>query len=143
MRRLSVIERAVALDRIAAEDYAPQPHEAMISIVSPGDEQARLRTSWSHLLRLEFEDFTDAHLAWLSEEHQRHLFTDDQAQQIVDWVRGLPDTVTDLIVHCAAGVSRSPGVCQGLSIVLGFPYWQEMVRPNKRVVRLICEAGID
>ena len=69
---------------------------------------------------------------------------DSQASYIASFMKLLPDTVTNLIVHCEAGMSRSAGVAAAImkwmyhddSKIFDIPAY----RPNMRCYRMTLEA---
>lgn len=124
---------------------AVQPHEVphvIISITSGVEDVARLRTN-EHcrgILRLSFPDadvasdrFTDA-----------DLFSKHHARQVWDFVLRHRDAVKRVVVHCDAGISRSPAVAAALARALGgddAEFFAGKYQPNMRVYRLVLECA--
>lgn len=81
------------------------PHN--IISISEGKAVAQLNDCHSNVLRLYFHDITEP----ITDDpfHDYVIFSDEQADSILDWLANLenPELV---IVHCSAGVSRSPAV---------------------------------
>lgn len=48
------------------------------------------------------------------EEGKPFAITDEDGRKIADFVRNLPKTTEQILVHCGAGVSRSAGVCAAI-----------------------------
>lgn len=46
------------------------------------------------------------------------LFKDEQAAEIVDFVKGIKDRDKGILVHCGAGVSRSAAVAAAIELIL-------------------------
>ena len=108
----AVLNRAL----VELEAFTPKRPHITISITDPASKkgkdygEANLFPSDKRLdtLRLEFYDITESvgHYYPISKE---------QAQQIVDFVRGWKDKVGLIVVHCEAGISRSAAVAAALS----------------------------
>jgi predicted protein tyrosine phosphatase len=120
----------LVLSREAAERYEPSGVEVCISIGDPGAAPAQLSRGFVAVLRLAFNDIVaDPVPADI-------LFATEHAVDIVRFVEHWPHAER-IVVHCNAGVSRSPGVALGLCDVFGwpvaelegaFPSWNRLVR---------------
>ena len=88
---------------------------AVISIATPGDEEAEIAPSDKcvSILRLSFNDIraSQCHPEWLS-------FVPEHARSIWAFVAEHWENIEALIIHCDAGQSRSPGVAAALDKVL-------------------------
>ncbi len=82
------------------------------------------------MLRLHFDDLTERG------EQADILFAEDHAREISEFIDSWPNTER-VMVHCNAGVSRSPGVALGLCDLRGWataslershPGWNRLVR---------------
>lgn len=96
---------------------------ALISISCPGDP-APLQDGWGPILRLEFSDLDkQEQVDWYRKNTPTKvaLFSREQAQAIIDFIDALPQTVTQVFVHCDAGVSRSAAVARFVSQKLDCP----------------------
>jgi predicted protein tyrosine phosphatase len=131
------------------------PHEVphiFISITTPGDPQglAKLPENQRTLgvLRLSFHDFdsiADDVLKSMEEEEgmKYTLFGPSEADQVVNFVDEHLVYAKALIVHCDAGVSRSPATAASIAKCF---YKQDdsmffkRYHPNMRVYRGILEA---
>jgi predicted protein tyrosine phosphatase len=118
------------LSREAAERYEPRTAEICISISDPESPPARLSSAFLAILRLEFNDIMAA------EQPGDVLFGVEHASAIVQFVEQWPQAER-LMVHCHAGVSRSPGVALGLcdrgewptaELERSYPAWNRWVR---------------
>ena len=92
-------------------------------------------------MRLAFPD-ADSAVDGYSEDD---LFGTRHADQVWDFVLGHRDEIGRVVLHCDAGLSRSPGVAAALSRVLvgddsGF---FKRYRPNMRVYRTLLERYYD
>jgi predicted protein tyrosine phosphatase len=123
---------------------AAKPHEvshAVISITSHPDDVAHLRPNDAcrGLLRLSFVDAEAP-----SDQHaEASLFSSEQANQVWSFVSKHQPDVERVIVHCDAGVSRSPAVAAAISKALtgdDSEFFAGRYRPNMRVYRLMLEA---
>jgi predicted protein tyrosine phosphatase len=129
-KRKKQIPAFVVLSREEAERYKPGEREICISIADPDAERARLSGDFEAVLRLSFTDIIEMG------EPSDVLFSEDHAQAIREFIDAWPDA-RRIVVHCHAGVSRSPGVALGLCDVRGWataelershPGWNRLVR---------------
>ena len=128
--------------RSAIEAVSPHdvPH-VIISITSSAADVARLRTNEAcrGVLRLSFLDAdvpSDLHA-------EAELFSREQAARIWDFVLQHRTEVERLIVHCDAGMSRSPAVAAAISKALtgdDTAFFGGRYRPNMRVYRALLDA---
>ena len=75
----------------------------IISISSTNSFSAELQGAWNHTCRLVFDD-VDEYLDGLVP------FSDTLANDLVNWLKPMINELDFLIVHCDAGLSRSPAV---------------------------------
>jgi hypothetical protein len=101
----------LVLSLTRAEAYEPTRREVCISITNPKAPAARVSSRFAAVLRLCFTD-----IAGPSDV----LFVRDHARAILDFLRQWPDAER-IVIHCAAGLSRSPGVALGLCELHGWP----------------------
>ena len=120
----------VVLSREEAELYAPRGKEICISISDPDALPAQVSSLFAAVLRLNFNDVTERG------EPSDVLFAEDHAREIRQFLDSWPKTER-VMVHCNAGVSRSPGVALGLCDIRGWataalershPGWNRLVR---------------
>lgn len=128
----------------------------IISITTPwidgSADEARLQITptTGGVLRLSFHDLSDmpadVEAAVFKEEpHLRDaMFSSALAAQVLDFVIPKAPFASAILVHCDAGLSRSPGVAAALAkILLGDDReWFHKFHPNRRVYRLIVEEYI-
>lgn len=92
----------------AAEQWTPDGNTVCISITEPG-RKARL-PKFVDLIRETFQDFDG-----VKPSHEGAvLFTPNQAARIARFARKHRDQGRNILVHCAAGVSRSGAVADAL-----------------------------
>jgi predicted protein tyrosine phosphatase len=124
------IPEFVVLSREDAERYEPRDREICISIADPDAEPAQLSSRFAAVLRLHFTDIIE------QGEPSDVLFSEDHARAIRAFLDAWPDAKR-IVVHCNAGVSRSPGVALGLCDIRGWataklershPGWNRLVR---------------
>jgi predicted protein tyrosine phosphatase len=120
----------VVLSREDAERYEPRGKEICISIADPDAEPARISDRFAAVLRLHFNDVIERG------EPSDILFCDEHARAIRRFIRSW-GSAERVMVHCNAGVSRSPGVALGLCDLHGWataalershPGWNRLVR---------------
>ena len=120
----------VVLSREEAELYEPRGKEICISISDPDASPARVSSRFAAVLRLNFNDVTERG------EPSDILFAEDHAREIRNFLDAWPKAER-VMVHCNAGVSRSPGVALGLCDIRGwataalersYPGWNRLVR---------------
>lgn len=129
--------KVIALSRLFAERISgelKEPH-AIISIGDPepsrerGTGQAEFAENEYRigLLRLDFYDIdvtsiTNAgyviEIQKALKEYEHGLFTDELANQILDFVEEMKDKVKVIVCHCEAGVSRSSGTAAAILRIL-------------------------
>jgi predicted protein tyrosine phosphatase len=123
---------------------AIEPHDVphiIVSISTPPDDPANIKTN-EHtlgLLRLWFFDLDQ--VVEGTEEKDEFLFQAEQAEQILDLVATHP-TAEHFIVHCDAGLSRSPACAAAISKIMtgdDASFFRQYY-PNRRVYRKILEA---
>jgi predicted protein tyrosine phosphatase len=129
-KRKHRVPEFVVLSREDAERYEPGGREICISIADPDADPALLSKDFVAVLRLNFTDIIE------QGEPTDVLFSEDHARAIRKFIDTWPDA-TRIVVHCHAGVSRSPGVALGLCDIRGWataelershPGWNRLVR---------------
>lgn len=122
-----------AVERMAPHDV---PH-VIISITTTADDAARLAPAamCRGVLRL---SFPDADLA----AGYPDVFDADDANAICDFVQLHREQIARIVVHCDAGVSRSPGVAAALAVCLGQDDAEffRRYRPNMHVYRTLLNT---
>lgn len=126
-------------DRNVAVAAGPWKDWALISINEPDawDGLAKIAEGWHSVLRVSFHDVTmkshgmDALIRYCSQ---------DDARQIVDFVRKAAPEVEGILVHCRAGVSRSAAVAKWISGEFRIPFDTRYNKFNEDVYRRLIEA---
>ena len=118
------------LSRRNAEAYEPEGVEICISISDPDLGEAKLSEKFAAVLRLAFFDL----LAPIT--GQSIVFGAEHADAVVRFVAAWPQA-DRIVVHCGAGLNRSPGIVLGLCDRAGlpteelerrYPLWNTLVR---------------
>ncbi len=127
-----MIPEFVVLSREGAEDYEPGEREICISIADPDAEPANVSSRFAAVLRLHFTDVIE------QGEPTDVLFSDEHVRTIREFIDSWPD-MARVVVHCHAGMSRSPGVALGVCDLRGWPTamlershpgWNRLVRKS-------------
>lgn len=121
---------------IEAVSVIEAPH-VIVSITTTRDDRAALPAgpSCAGVLRLVFADVDDvggAHIA----------FDAEHARAVWDFVEQHRERVSRIVLHCDAGISRSPAVAAAIARALGHddaPFFRRY-RPNMRVYRTLLEV---
>lgn len=104
-----------------ARAYVPGGGEIVISIRSPGEPVLPLSPQFDAVLRLVFSDVGEFAPLSAGDVEVRATITAAQADQLAAFVRAHPDA-TVLVLHCAAGVSRSRSAAAAICTALDLPY---------------------
>ena len=142
------------------EEGIPKP-SALISIVSHTVEsldEINLVPNWVFKSPEEMNKFKDfgcreIHQMWFGDVTEKHewkddIFTKEQAQEVIDFINFVnndPD-ITDLIIHCDAGISRSGAVAVFASRFLNIDEnivrsKRKIISPNPHVLGLLMEVS--
>ena len=135
-----MMKKVMFVGRYSAETCGPWTDFALISLNEPHavDGNAKIRKGWHDVLRLSFQDITPD---TIDPENYYTLANDDQAQQIVDFVRKVAPNVEGIIVHCRAGVSRSAAVAKWICGQYRIPFNSRYDKYNDFLYRLLILAG--
>ena len=129
-KRKNRVPKFIVLSREDAERYEPGVREICISIADPDADPALVSKDFLAVLRLNFTDIIE------QADPTDILFSEDHARAIREFIDTWPDA-TRIVVHCHAGISRSPGVALGLCDIRGWataelershPGWNRLVR---------------
>ena len=127
----------------------PQDDHIIISVNEVGEEPYSIRENdaCQATLRLHFDDCEEADRSVASwNGRQAQPMTDEQAHEIITFVQQ-NQNVALIVVHCAAGVSRSPAIAAALSYMFIGPGSEERFFkrhvPNRDVYRKLLQKGVD
>ena len=134
-----------SLKRRAHKPFAPDT--ALISIGDFGKELPLLEYKPAHILRMEFDDVTPSEIdCESSERYAFRLFSEEQANQIADFVYRYWESRGTLLCQCHYGQSRSAAVAAARkehfyhNEIVIFADEQERYCPNVYVFRLTLRA---
>lgn len=141
------------LSKLRASIYNPSEDWACISIVTkPGDWPIFTKSQPVDLLQMQFADLDLTHQE-LQELYANKtndglgvpFFNQTMAQEILDFYLKIKDKVSNLLVHCEAGWSRSPGVAGALSKIFldDDMYFFNNYSPNRFVYRMIINEALE
>jgi predicted protein tyrosine phosphatase len=125
----------VVLSRAFAKVFKSDESWAVISITDAGTPFPALnQANRVGLLQLEF---------WDTDFKRTGCFTADQALEILNFAKDMVPKIETLMIHCAAGVSRSPAVAAALYKLMGEDdsYYFERYIPNQLVYSTILEVA--
>ena len=123
--------KLVVLSRRKAEEFTSDIPWACISIRDPEDDSLP-KINRCQLVDCLYLNFHDSIIA----DSDIKLFNENHADQILDFVLRVWDKIDRLVIHCYAGVARSPAVAAIISkLYYGSDevYFQEPYKPNKHV----------
>jgi len=125
---------------VEAASLSDEPH-AYISISTNGcpSPQIRANDKTMAVLCLWFLDLDKDRPGLEAKKFQPH-----HARAVLDFVFANMKTVETVIVHCDAGLSRSPGVAAALTKIFGgddSPFFKQCT-PNMRVYRMLLEEYV-
>jgi protein-tyrosine phosphatase len=90
----------------------------VISITEPGRLAPIDAGMWGSVLRLQFSDIDRADVPI----HNPVLFNNQMADQIFAWLERYVNTLEGVVVHCAAGISRSAAVAKFIAERYGLQF---------------------
>lgn len=144
-----MIDKTIWMPQYKAELVPFYSDAAFISITEPQRPDAAIAQGYvenDQILRLRFNDADEHfqnHVAGY-EYDEPVLFTDEHANQIIDFVENLPVEVTTIFIHCHAGISRSAAVAIALAEMFGlYETYPNYKIYNKLVYRKLMLASAD
>lgn len=133
------LPQLLVMNREDAEAFIAGPDDVCISIKSPAptDEPAKLSANFRAVLRVAFHDWP-----WPNAPEGGGQITAEDADKIVAFALA-HRTAKRLVIHCAAGVSRSVSTAQALSVHLGRSWWfPRWFRPEMRSARAVVNPEV-
>lgn len=112
---------------------------AIVSMVSPpemGEDHdaavTKLEGFWFKALKLQFQDIDPTHCSseWIAAHKP---MTDEQAQQVIDFLLEVENEVDEIWTHCEAGISRSAAVSKFIASIYGSPFPDDYRHYNQHV----------
>jgi predicted protein tyrosine phosphatase len=143
-----MLKRIVVGSISDAQRYRPQAGEryAVLSLLDVGVEVPRIEAHAGFVERLvvHADDCTPADAAYTYEGRSLCPLSEQQAKQVARFVRANRDRVDTLVVHCHAGLSRSPGAALAIAEALTIAHVEMIngpaVVPNGHVRSLVRQA---
>ena len=137
-RKLMIPYRKIlVLNKRNAQQFAHETPWACISIYCPQDTPAKInKCQLVDIIQLGFDDIDEP-------EEEFIMFKEEHAQQILDFVEKNWEKVDLLMIHCYAGLCRSPAIAAIISkIYYGEDnYFFNNYCPNKHVYRVLYEVA--
>lgn len=138
-----LLGKILVLPRVKAEKFYPDRPWACISIMDSAWFDARKfppipDVNRVKILRLGFDDIE-------FERPEHRTISLDQARGIWAFVKKYWDQIEILMIHCHAGISRSPAVAKALTEVYHpeyLPYYERLYNPNRLVYAKMLEAKV-
>lgn|SRR5574341_177176 len=143
------IRNIFILSRLEAERFDPASVAVipcgMISITEPHEVPPKFNltaSKYEFILRYIFHDIT-ANSAWDMGGDIYKAMTLDQAYDLVALLKAYEESISTLVVHCAAGISRSSAVAlaiaewKGLSHIVQEIHTSMRYFPNGHVLRMM------
>jgi predicted protein tyrosine phosphatase len=114
-------------EKRACEITRGSAFQGIISITDPGWGDAKLtEAAWGSILRLRFHDIDKAWQNYV-------LISDEHADAVIAWLKEHEDEFKTVIVHCAAGISRSAAVAKFIAEVYDLDFPEDYFLYNKLV----------
>lgn len=131
-----------------AEKYLGDTPYILISIHNPSDKPIKLNYDQNCVSTLVLS-FADAENGSFGGAKFENVFTDDQANQIADFIIKYINQIKLLVVNCQAGMSRSAGAGAAISKVINgedqlfFDYYRPNSTVRSKVYRALMEKTND
>lgn len=143
------MKNLVVLSKSKAKLFESAVPWACISIADIKGEHPNLcKVKCQGILQLIFLDSESENDLMMSEiellkKNESSMFTEEHAEQILDFVDGIWDKVETLMLHCYAGYSRSPAVAAALSKIYynNDTHFFNSYSPNKMVYNTILKVA--
>jgi len=93
------------LSIIDAEAVKPNDDIALISITEPGQKTNMHYDEWKHHIKVIFHDAVQnlSTVRLVQTAYDLTYFSTEQARDIINFVKALPDNVNHILVHCYGG----------------------------------------
>lgn len=134
-----------------AKDFTSDAPWAAISISTYGDWPLLNKCQQMGLLQLAYADADCEEI--IKEYNEKYpndpkirLFAESDAEKILSFVQDIKDKIEILLVHCEAGVSRSPATAAALSLIYHDTdeiFFKPPFRPNMKVYNSILKKAVE
>lgn len=133
------MKNIVVMSREKAKKFKCEDNWAAISVSSKSDMFPELDASKRQgLLQLCFDDISFPHTI----PKGLKLFNLELAREVVDFVNLHENNIETLLVHCEAGLSRSPAIAAAISEIFEIgsaEFYFEKYMPNILVYKILME----
>lgn len=121
-----------------------KPWAAISISTESGDFPELDATNRVGLLRLRFWDIANPSSKQIQAEDSK-LFSVEQAKEVLDFVNANWDKADTILVHCEAGMSRSPAIAAAIEYIrsgkeASLPYFKKYI-PNGFVYKTLLEVN--
>lgn len=96
---------------------------------------ADLKSGWKSILRLKFDDIDSEMTS--KESGCYKLFSDLDANKIFSWLAHWQYDLDVVVVHCAAGISRSAAVAKFIADIYGLKFNHSYTLYNKHIYKTL------
>lgn len=142
-----MFKEIVVLPKRAIPDIDTPLNWAMISVVTQeGYWPEYNEKNCKKVLRLAFHDADPANPHNPHQATEEQLFTKQRANLILDFVDEVKNQIDMLVVHCEAGVSRSPAIAAVIAKILfddDSAFFKPPFTPNMHVYRTLLNAAYE
>jgi predicted protein tyrosine phosphatase len=119
----------------------PDSSMALISITNPGD-LAPVQAGWGAMHRISFADasYDEREIRFFEKmwyQSSQGFFTKQHALPIIDFLDNLDESISQLIIHCGAGQSRSAAVALYAANRYGLKLMGDAKQYNVTVLNLL------
>lgn len=125
-------QRVSHVSQIQARKLEGSLDAIMVSIVGPSGSPCELQSGWRAILRVYFSD---------SDQEGPDSIQPHHAEQILDFLDKWSNQVVYIVIHCAAGVSRSAAVARFAAERYDLPFDWSYYSYNKLVYKRLLEAA--
>lgn len=98
-----MVKRVLHISQLEAQGMEGSQDSVMVSIMGASRPEAHLQPGWRAILRTAFDDV---------DREAPNAIQPDQALQLIDFLDEWSEHVSYIVVHCAAGISRSAAVAR-------------------------------
>ena len=132
------------LSRHTVRNISRTPRNSIwISIEEPGTPSSSVDNRWLEglpTLRIAFDDISTVHKLFNGVETVP--FSMEMAKEVITFILNNPRK--NIIVNCAAGISRSAAIAKFCHHNLGYKWWEEgqmFATPNTHVIKMLSSAN--
>lgn len=140
-----MVKEIVVLPKRAIPEIDTPLNWAMISIATYKDHWPEYNEeNCKKVLRLAFHDADPKSTVNPCHAKGDDLFTEARAHMIIDFVEEVKDEIDMLVVHCEAGVSRSPAIAAVIAKILfndDSTFFKAPFTPNMHVYRVMLNTA--